>query len=145
MFEEQGNSRHGNHFAVSGGGNTIVPYININSAGRKERVEFADEVRTLKNTSQTRITVGTPVKLVGNSVQPLGANEPWLFYGVSLDNIEPNATGLIKYAGYIAKEDTGIGSLSTGQRIGLVDGRMASVDSNDFIAYATDGNNILLK
>lgn len=145
LFEEQGGSRHGNHFAVSGGGNTIVPYININSAGRKERVEFADEVRTLKNTSQTRITVGTPVKLVGNSVQPLGANEPWLFYGVSLDDIEPNATGVIKYAGYIAKEDTGIGSLSTGQRIGLVDGRMASVDSNDFIAYATDGNNILLK
>ena len=145
LFEEQGGSRHGNHFAVSGGGNTIVPYININSAGRKERVEFADEVRTLKNTSQTRITVGTPVKLVGNSVQPLGANEPWLFYGVSLDDIEPNAAGVIKYAGYIAKEDTGIGSLSTGQRIGLVDGRLAAVDSNDFIAYATDGNNILLK
>lgn len=145
LFEEQGGSRHGNHFAVSGGGNTIVPYININSAGRKERVEFADEVRTLKNTSQTRITVGTPVKLVGNSVQPLGANEPWLFYGVSLDDIEPNATGVIKYAGYIAKEDTGIGSLLMGQRIGLVDGRMASVDSNDLIAYATDGNNILLK
>lgn len=145
LFEEQGGSRHGNHFAVSGGGNTIVPYININSAGRKERVEFADEVRTLKNTSQTRITVGTPVKLVGNSVQPLGTNEPWLFYGVSLDDIEPNATGVIKYAGYIAKEDTGIGSLSTGQRIGLADGRMAPVDSNDFIAYATDGNNILLK
>lgn len=145
LFEEQGGSRHGNHFAVSGGGNTIVPYININSAGRKERVEFADEVRTLKNTSQTRITVGTPVKLVGNSVQPLGANEPWLFYGVSLDDIEPNATGVIKYAGYIAKEDTGIGSLTMGQRIGLVSGRLAAVDSNDFIAYATDGNNILLK
>jgi len=144
-FEEQNGSRHGNHFLISGGGNTVVPYVTINSAGRKERIEFADEVRTLKNTSQTRITVGTPVKLVGNSVQPLGANEPWLFYGVSLDDIEPNATGVIKYAGYIAKEDTGIGSLSTGQRIGLVDGRMASVDSNDFIAYATDGNNILLK
>ena len=145
LFEEQGNSRHGNHFAVSGGGNTIVPYITINSAGRKERVEFADEVRTLKNSSQTRITVGMPVKLVGNSVQPLGADEPWRFYGVSLDDIEPNTMGVIKYAGYIAKDDTGIGSLSMGQRIGLVDGRLAAVDSNDFIAYATDGNNILLK
>lgn len=145
LFEEQGNSRHGNHFAVSGGGNTIVPYININSAGRKERVEFADEVRTLKNTSQTKITVGMPVKLVGNSVQPLGADEPWRFYGVSLDDIEPNTMGVIKYAGYIAKDDTGISSLSMGQRIGLVDGRLAAVDSNDFVAYATDGNNILLK
>ncbi len=145
LFEEQGNSRHGNHFAVSGGGNTIVPYININSAGRKERVEFADEVRTLKNTSQTKITIGTPVKLVGNSVQPLGADEPWRFYGVSLDDIEPNAMGVIKYAGYVAKDDTGISSLTMGQRIGLVDGRLAPVDSNDFIAYATDGNNILLK
>ena len=145
LFEEQGGSGHGNHFAVSGGGNTIVPYININSAGRKERVEFADEVRTAKNTSQTKITIGTPVKLVGNSVQPLGADEPWRFYGVSLDDIEPRAFGVIKYAGYIAKEDTGINSLLTGQRIGLVDGRLAPVDSNDFIAYATDGNNILLK
>ena len=145
LFEEQGGSRHGNHFVVSGGGNTIVPYININSAGRKERVEFADEVRTLKNTSQTKITIGTPVKLVGNSVQPLGTDEPWRFYGVSLDDIEPNAMGVIKYAGYIAKEDTGISSLSMGQRIGLVDGRLAAVDSNDFIAYATDGNNVLLK
>lgn len=145
LFEEQTNSRHGNHFAVSGGGNTIVPYININSTGRKERVEFADEVRTLKNTSQTRITVGMPVKLVGNSVQPLGADEPWRFYGVSLDDIEPNTMGVIKYAGYIAKDDTGISSLSMGQRIGLVNGRLAAVDSNDFIAYATDGNNILLK
>ena len=145
LFEEQGNSHHGNHFAVSGGGNTIVPYININSAGRKERVEFADEVRTLKNTSQTKITVGMPVKLVGNSVQPLGADEPWRFYGVSLDDIEPNAMGVIKYAGYIAKDDTGINSLSMGQRIGLVSGRLAAVDSNDFIGYATDGNNILLK
>lgn len=145
LFEEQGGSRHGNHFAVSGGGNTIVPYININSAGRKERVEFADEVRTLKNTSQTKITIGTPVKLVGNSVQPLGADEPWRFYGVSLDDIEPNAMGVIKYAGYVAKDDTGISSLTMGQRIGLVSGRLAAVDSNDFIAYATDGNNILLK
>lgn len=145
LFEEQGNSRHGNHFAVSGGGNTIVPYININSAGRKERVEFADEVRTLKNTSQTKITIGMPVKLVGNSVQPLGADEPWRFYGVSLDDIEPNTMGVIKYAGYIAKDDTGISSLTMGQRIGLVSGRLAAVESNDFIAYATDGNNILLK
>ena len=145
LFEEQGNSRHGNHFAVSGGGNTIVPYININSAGRKERVEFADEVRTLKNTSQTKITIGMPVKLVGNSVQPLGADEPWRFYGVSLDDIEPNTMGVIKYAGYIAKEDTGISSLTMGQRIGLVEGRLAAVDSNDFIGYATDGNNVLLK
>ena len=145
LFEEQTNSGHGNHFAVSGGGNTIVPYITINSAGRKERVEFADEVRTLKNTSQTRITIGTLVKLVGNSVQPLGADEPWRFYGVSLDDIEPNAMGVIKYAGYVAKDDTGISSLSMGQRIGLAGGRLAPVDSNDFIGYATDGNNILLK
>ena len=144
-FEEQTNSGHGNHFLISGGGNTVVPYININSAGRKERVEFADEVRTLKNTSQTRITAGMPVKLVGNSVQPLGTDEPWRFYGVSLDDIEPNTMGVIKYAGYVAKDDTGISSLSMGQRIGLVSGRLAAVDSNDFIAYATDGNNILLK
>ena len=108
-------------------------------------MEFADEVRTLKNTSQTRITVGMSVKLVGNSVQPLGTDEPWRFYGVSLDDIEPNAMGVIKYAGYIAKDDTGINSLTMGQRIGLVSGRLAAVDSNDFIAYATDGNNILLK
>lgn len=144
-FEEQGNSRHGNHFLISGGGNTVVPYITINSAGRKERIEFADEVRTLKNTGQAKITIGTPVKLVGNTVQPLGAEEPYLFYGVSLDDIEPGATGVIKYAGYIAKEDTGINSLLVGQRIGLVGGRLAVVNSNDFIAYATDGGNILLK
>ena len=145
LFEEQGGSRHGNHFAVSGGGNTIVPYINISSAGRKERVEFADEVRLLKNTSQTKIIVGMPVKLVGNAVQPLGVNEPWLFYGVSLDDIEPNATGVIKYAGYVAKEDTGISSLSGGQRIGLVNGRLSVVESNDFLGYAVDSNNILIK
>ena len=144
-FEEQGNSKHGNHFLISGGGNTIVPYITINSAGRKERIEFADEVRTLKNTGQAKITIGTPAKLVGNTVQPLGAEEPYLFYGVSLDDIEPGATGVIKYAGYIAKEDTGINSLLVGQRIGLVGGRLAVVDTNDFIAYATDGGNILLK
>lgn len=144
-FEEQWNSRHGNHFLISGGGNTVVPYITINSAGRKERIEFADEVRTLKNTSQSKITIGTPVKLVGNSVQPLGADEPWLFYGVALDDIEPNTLGIIKYAGYVAKEDTGINSFSMGQRIGLVNGRLAVVSSNDFIAYATDNNNILLK
>lgn len=144
-FEEQGNSRHGNHFLISGGGNTVVPYITINSAGRKERIEFADEVRTLKNTGQAKITIGTPVKLVGNTVQPLGAEEPYLFYGVALDDIEPGATGVIKYAGYIAKEDTGINSLLVGQRIGLVGGRLAVIDSNDFIAYATDGGNILLK
>ncbi|HEL2203033.1 TPA: hypothetical protein TZE22_000320 [Streptococcus suis] len=145
LFEEHGNSRHGNHFAVSGGGNTIVPYININSAGRKERVEFADEVRILKNTGQAKITIGTPVKLVGNTVQPLVAEEPYLFYGVALDDIEPNATGLIKYAGYIAKEDTGISSFSAGQRIGLVNGRLSPVDTADFIAYAVDASNILLK
>lgn len=144
-FEEQGNSRHGNHFLISGGGNTVVPYITINSAGRKERIEFADEVRTLKNTGQAKITIGTPVKLVGNTVQPLGAEEPYLFYGVSLDDIEPGATGVIKYAGYIAKEDTGINSLLVGQRIGLVGGRLAVVGTNDFIAYTTDGGNILLK
>lgn len=144
-FEEQGNSHHGNHFSISGGGNTVVPYVTVNSAGRKERIEFADEVRTLGNSSSTKITVGTPVKLVGTSVQPLGADEPWLFYGVALDDIEQWQRGIIKYAGYIAKDDTGISSLSMGQRIGLAGGRLAPVESNDFIAYATDGNNILLK
>lgn len=144
-FEEQWNSHHDNHFSISGGGNTVVPYITVNSAGRKERVEFADEVRTLGNSSSTKITVGTPVKLVGTSVQPLGTNEPWLFYGVALDDIEQWQRGVIKYAGYIAKEDTGIDSLQMGQRIGLVNGRLAVVNSNDFIAYATDNNNILLK
>lgn len=144
-FEEVGNSHHGNHFAISGGGNTVVPYITVNSAGRKERIEFADEVRTLGNSSSTKITVGTPVKLVGTSVQPLGSNEPWLFYGVALDDIEQWQRGVIKYAGYVAKEDTGISSLQMGQRIGLVNGRLAVVNSNDFIAYATDNNNILLK
>ena len=144
-FEEQWNSHHGNHFSISGGGNTVVPYITVNSAGRKERIEFADEVRTLGNSSSTKITVGTPVKLVGTSVQPLGSNEPWLFYGVALDDIEQWQRGVIKYAGYIAKEDTGIDSLQMGQRIGLVNGRLAVVNSNDFIAYATDNNNILLK
>lgn len=144
-FEEQWNSHHGNHFSISGGGNTVVPYITVNSAGRKERIEFADEVRTLGNSSSTKITVGTPVKLVGTSVQPLGTNEPWLFYGVALDDIEQWQRGVIKYAGYIAKEDTGIDSLQMGQRIGLVNGRLAVVNSNDFIAYATDNNNILLK
>lgn len=144
-FEEQNNSGHGNHFLISGGGNTVVPYITINSAGRKERIEFADEVRTLENSSSTKITVGMPVKLVGTSVQPLGADEPWLFYGVALDDIPQWGRGVIKYAGYVAKDDTGISSLTMGQRIGLVDGRLAPVDSNDFIAYATDGNNILLK
>lgn len=144
-FEEQRGSGHGNHFLISGGGNTVVPYITINSAGRKERIEFADEVRTLGNSSSTKITVGTPIKLVGTSIQPLGTDEPWRFYGVSLDDIEPNAMGVIKYAGYIAKDDTGISSLTMGQRIGLVSGRLEAVDSNDFIAYATDGANILLK
>ena len=145
LFEEQENSRHGNHFAVSGGGNTIVPYININSAGRKERVEFADEVRTLTNSSQQQISIGMPVKLVGNTIQPLGPNEPWLFYGVSLDAIAPGQSGIIKYAGYLAKADTGISALSQGQRIGLVNGNLAAVDAGDFIAYAVDANNILLK
>lgn len=144
-FEEQGNSHHGNHFSISGGGNTVVPYVTVNSAGRKERIEFADEVRTLGNSSSTKITVGMPVKLVGTSVQPLGADEPWLFYGVALDDIPQWGRGVIKYAGYIAKEDTGINSFSMGQRIGLSNGRLAVVNSNDFIAYAADGNNILLK
>lgn len=144
-FEEVGNSQHGNHFQISGGGNTIVPYVNINSAGRKERVEFADEVRTLGNSSSTKITVGTPVKLVGTSVQPLGADEPWLFYGIALDDMEQWQWGVIKYAGYIAKGDTGISSFSRGQRIGIVNGRLSVVDSNDFIGYATDDSNILLK
>ena len=145
QFEEISGSGVGNHFHISGGGNTVVPYININSAGRKERVEFADEVRTLTNSSQQQIAIGMPVKLVGNTIQPLGANEPWLFYGVSLDAIAPGKNGIIKYAGYIAKEDTGINSFSAGQRIGLVGGCLSPVDDADFIAYAVDANNILLK
>lgn len=145
QFEEVTGSGVGNHFHISGGGNTVVPYININSAGRKERVEFADEVRILTNSSQQQITIGMPVKLVGNTIQPLGQNEPWLFYGISLDAIAPDKNGLIKYAGYVAKVDTGISTLSQGQRIGLVNGNLDTVDSGEFIAYAVDANNILLK
>ncbi|HEM6145135.1 TPA: hypothetical protein ACGOY9_000543 [Streptococcus suis] len=145
QFEEVAGSGVGNHFRISGGGNTVVPYININSAGRKERVEFADEVRILTNSSQQQITIGMPVKLVGNTIQPLGQNEPWLFYGISLDAIAPGQSGIVKYAGYIAKADTGISALSQGQRIGLVNSNLANVDSGDFIAYAVDANNILLK
>ncbi|HHT7773529.1 TPA: hypothetical protein ACT2GI_000314 [Streptococcus suis] len=145
QFEEISGSGVGNHFRISGGGNTVVPYININSAGRKERVEFADEVRTLTNSSQQQITIGMPVKLVGNTIQPLGQNEPWLFYGISLDATAPGQSGIVKYAGYLAKLDTGISTLSQGQRIGLVNGNLSTVDTGDFIAYAVDANNILLK
>lgn len=145
QFEEISGSGVGNHFRISGGGNTVVPYININSAGRKERVEFADEVRTLTNSSQQQITIGMPVKLVGNTIQPLGQNEPWLFYGISLDAIAPGQSGIVKYAGYIAKADTNISALSQGQRIGFLNGNLSTVDSGDFIAYAVDANNILLK
>ncbi|MDW8725804.1 hypothetical protein Q7W11_02205 [Streptococcus suis] len=145
LLEERTNSGVGNHFKVSGGGNTMVPYININSAGRKERVEFADEVRSLVNSSQTPISIGMPVKLVGNTIQPLGQNEPWLFYGISLDAIVPGQSGIVKYAGYIAKADTNISVLSQGQRIGLVNGNLSTADAADFIAYAVDANNILLK
>lgn len=145
LLEERAGSRVGNHFKVTGGGNTIVPYINVNSAGRKERVEFGDEVRVLRNSGQSEITIGTPVKLSGSTVQPLGADEPWLFYGVALDTIAPGATGVIKYRGYIAKEDTGLSALSAGQKIGLVGGRLAVVTDGDFIGYATDSNNVLLR
>ncbi|WP_105107652.1 hypothetical protein [Streptococcus suis] len=145
QFEEVSGSGVGNHFRISGGGNTVVPYININSAGRKERIEFADEVRVLTNSSQQQITIGQPVKLVGNTIQPLGPNEPWLFYGLSLDEIVPGQSGIVKYAGYVAKLDTGISTLSQGQRIGLVNGNLSTVDAGDFIGYAVDANNILLK
>lgn len=145
QFEEITGSGVGNHFKISGGGNTVVPYININSIGRKERIEFAEEVRTLTNSSQTHITIGAPVKLVGNTVQPLGADESYLFYGVSLDDITPSSKGIIKYAGYIAKEDTELSQLELGQKIGIVNGRLAVTENKDFIAYATDTTTLLIR
>lgn len=145
LMEEQAGSGAGNLFDVSGGGNTKTTYININSAGPKERFKFSDEVRTLKNGHSAEIAAGTPVKLVGNTIHPISSNESWMFYGITLEPIQPGYSGLVKYAGYIAKSDTAISTISAGQKVGVVNGQLAVTDGAEYVGYAVDANNILLK
>jgi hypothetical protein len=146
QFEEVTNSGIGHNFYIKGGGNTPTPYVLTDSTNDPNYFEFSDEVGVFKNYDGAVLTKGTPVRLIGTSVSKLITTDGYyLFYGVVLKDIPVGGYGKVKFKGYLRKQDTNLATIAVGDRIGIVNGELAVVTNNDFVAIATGSNDLLLR
>ena len=113
-------------FKIKGLGNSYNPIVT--PVGFKYEL---DETEKLINSSATTILKGTPVKkYTFTKVVPMvNGDLSELFYGIALEDILPNAKGIIQRKGYISNNVLGL-TVSTGDKIGVVNGLLAVVTEN---------------
>lgn len=144
--EEVTNSGVGIDYVLSGYGNSFPLYQFTNTDGKKYNYDFAGETINQMNISGATILKGTPVKQsnVGSIAPMVTADGSHLFYGVSFADIDHNAYGLIKTAGYVLLTDIGL-TANVGDKIGIVNGAFAVVTSGDYIGTVTISGYMKLK
>ncbi|BAN72164.1 BppU family phage baseplate upper protein [Lacticaseibacillus paracasei] len=147
VMEEVPDSKTGMRFELKGGGNTKVPYWSVNSAGARLPIEFCDETARITNIGKDIIKDGTPIKLtdIGKGIAMGPTDAVYMAYGIALEDIAPGEQGVVKYAGYLSRDDTPLSSLTVGSRIGIIDGKLAQTNDDHYIGVVTQWRNILLR
>ncbi|MFT8963616.1 MAG: hypothetical protein ABF967_11485 [Lacticaseibacillus paracasei] len=147
VMEEAPGSKTGMRFELKGSGNTKVPYWSVNSAGARLPIEFCDETARITNIGTDTIQDGTPIKLtdIGKGIAMGPTDAVYMAYGIALEDIAPGEQGVVKYAGYLSRDDTPLSSLTVGSRIGIIDGKLAPTNDDDYIGVVTQWRNILLR
>ena len=128
-------------FKLKGYGNNIVP-IEITHTNATQQVvyDLAEETQKMYNATANTITKGTPVYLAndGVSIIPFSTNTlSLLCKGIAMEDIEMLTSGVIKTNGYVQIKNTNLTSLVIGDKIGIVNGVLAKVTSEDYIGIVT--------
>lgn len=121
---------------VDGGGNSETGYICTSSSDNIVRVAFADETKKMRNVNGNTITKLSPVMIDSCFIKKIPSGQEHRFYGIALNDIENDATGLIKYRGIINITSLGIAS-ADGDKIGIVNGELVKVTGNDYIGVVS--------
>ena len=77
-------------------------------------------------------------------MQRLGNDDISLFYGITMQDIEPSEKGMVKFKGHIPVSDTGL-ELVRGDKVGIVDGVLSKVTGDKYIAVAISRDFIKIK
>lgn len=145
QHEEAGGK--GRKFYIHGGGNSVVPYIYINSSATAvtKHIAFNEETAIMFNGETYTITKGSLVRIQSSGIYKLTTSDKHLFYGIALEDIPPRTNGHVKTKGYVYANDIIISSLNVGDKIGISNGNLVVTTASDYIGVATDWNMILLK
>lgn len=113
-------------FNIIGAGNSVVPYTYGNYVNNGF-TKFSDEVLSLLNNTGNTIPKGSLVKITNlHNVEILGNNDdPDLFIGITLEDIDNNNYGYIKTNGYLLNNNFNIGD-----KIGIVNGELSVISTN---------------
>lgn len=125
---------------------TEVPILIDATDGSQPVYEVVEETKRMKSIETVTITKGTPVKLNndGSVIQPFGSSHIGLIFGIALEDIAPNETGVLKTGGYLPVSDTNL-TLVTGDLVGITNGSLAKVTTGDYIGVVTRSGFIKLK
>lgn len=131
-------------FSIKGNGNTIAPNLIENYDGKQYFIDFDEE--TTYYTASSKIVKGQPVKLSrdGKAIPMVDDDSNASFVGVALTDASVNEKVAIRHNGYLQPSDTSLTGISVGDKIGVVNGSLAIVTSEDYIGKCTLPNYILL-
>lgn len=117
---------------------TEVPILIDATDGSQPIYTVVEETKLMKNAEATTITKATPVKLNndGSVIQRLGTNPVSLLFGIALEDIVTNETGVLKTGGYLPVSDTSL-TLTIGDLVGVVNGNLAKVTTGEYIGVVT--------
>lgn len=105
--------------------------------GKIYTLDIKDQMFKIMNTSGAVINRFTPVKYFNGDIVPLAANDnKTVCVGVAIENIAADEAGLIQNKGLI-DVSTIPGVYQLGQKIGIVNGSLAVVTTDDYIGVVT--------
>lgn len=131
-------------FTIKGYGNTIAPNLITHSDGGQYYIDFNEEVT--RHIASAAITKGQPLKFSerGKVVPMSSSDSSVLFMGVALTDALAGEEVVIKYKGYLHKNDTQLTNFVVGDKIGISNGSLEVVTNGDTIGKCILVDYILL-
>ena len=127
---------------ITGYGNTIAPNVIKNTDGKDNVIEFNEEIIIYKTDDVLKRGDAVKVSKKGY-VSKMTTDDPYfLFKGIVLKF--ENGLVYVKVAGYIESSRINLAS-SQGDRIGIVNGNLSKIETNDFVAVSETNDFVLLK
>lgn len=124
------------NFKISGSGNSNVPIrIDLPSGSNQQVVyNIVNDTERVNNISNEVIKKGDLVYRINpGAVSKMDVGTPKILYaGIAFEDIPVNEYGFIKIGGYIDIKFLNLTGLKHGDLIGIKDGKVSIVESNDF-------------
>tara|TARA_R110000744_G_scaffold379834_1_gene498893 strand:+ start:23 stop:1975 length:1953 start_codon:yes stop_codon:yes gene_type:complete len=144
MMEEVAGS--GLDYKLIGSGNDVVPVLVETTTSQQYTYELEGQSIKKINKGSLDVLKGDALKQASNGFEKMGSADNYsLFYGVALNDTTQNSSGFVTIGGYLAVSDTGLTGLSIGDKIGITNGVLAVVSTDNYIGVYAFADYITLK